>query len=692
MLKWSRLGAVVALSAGLLALGSPAAIAQDPVDLGGAYTLDTVGAISGDEQRVIDALDSLYERARIQLVVVYVDTFTNPSDPVNWADLTAERNGFGTDDVLLAVAVEDRQYALSIDPGFTLSDAQLDDVEGTIEDALRDDRWADAAIDGARAMEAAATGVVGPNVPDSTQDPATPATPDSSGGVPILPIVGGVAVVGVGIFIYSRLRRRKDESVAAAPEQMTQKQLDQRAGSLLVQLDDSLKTSEQELGFAVAQFGDAATADFTATLASAKAKVAEAFTLKQKLDDAQADSDADKRAWTSEIIRLTEAADAELDAQADAFDELRQLEKNAPQALTEVRAAASAAGELAASAAASLAALTGRYSAAALKPVAENVDQAAKLLSFAAAAADKAKAAIDAGNASEAAIAVRTAQASVGQAAQLFDAIETLSTNLGEASEKLDAAVEDTKQDIAAARALPQDAASASLAPAIAAAQQALEDSSATKGDPLASLALLEKANAALDDLFSDARDTQEKIARARAQLDPTMSAARAQITSAMEYITTRRGGIGSTARTRVSEADRHLAQATALAASDPVAALAQAQQAASLAAGALDYARQDVASFDAREGFSQQERSQYNGVDGADLGGILGDWLFGGGGSSSSSSGGWFSGGSGSSSRSSWSGGGSRRSGSSRSGSFGGSSRSSARSSGGGRSRGGRF
>jgi uncharacterized membrane protein YgcG len=689
MLKWSRAGAVVALSAALLALGSPAALAQDPVDLGGAYTLDTVGAISGQEQRVIDALDSLYERARIQLVVVYVDSFTNPSDPIEWGDLTAERNGFGTDDVLLAVAVDDRQYTLSIHPDFTLSDAQVDDVEGTIEDALRDDRWADAAIAGAQAMEAAATGVVGPNVPDSGDEPAAPG---ASGGIPILPIVGGVAVVGVGVFVYSRIRRRRGEAAPAAPDQMTQKQLDQRAGTLLVQLDDSLKTSEQELGFAVAQFGDAATADFSATLASAKAKVAEAFALKQKLDDAQTDSDADRRAWTSEIIRMTEAADAELDAQADAFDELRELEKNAPQELTEVRAAASAAGERASSAAASLAALTERYSASAVKPVADNVDQAAKLLSFAAAAADKAKTAIDAGNASEAAIAVRTAQASVGQAVQLFDAIETLSANLGAASDKLDAALEDTRQDIAAARALPRDDAGAPLAPAIAAAQQALDAASGTKGDPLASLAQVEKANAALDEVFSGVRDAQDKIARARAQLDPTLTAARAQITSAMEYITTRRGGVGSTARTRVSEADRHLAQATALAASDPVAALAEAQQAASLAAGALDYARQDVASFDARESFSQQERSQYNGVDGADLGGILGDWLFGGGGGGGSSSGGWFGVTGGSSRSSSWSGGGSRRSGSSRSGSFGGSSRSSARSSGGGRSRGGRF
>ena len=675
---WSRLGAVIALSAGMLVTTAAAAHAEDPIDLGGAYVLDTVGAIAGDEARVQAALDSLYERARIQLLVVYVDSFTNPSDPVDWATTVAIDNGLGQEDLLLAVAVDDRQYALSFDDRFSLSGSQLDDVEATIEDSLRDNRWADAAVNGALALEAAAAGVVG----------------DAAGGIPILPIVGGIAVVGVGVFIYSRIRKRNaGGSVSTVPDQLTQKQLDQRAGSLLVQLDDSLKTSEQELGFAVAQFGDATTADFTATLTSARAKVAQAFALRQKLDDAEADSPADQRAWTTQIIQLCEAADVELDAQADAFDELRQLEKNAPKELAEARAATLAANERVSTAAASLKALQDRYAPTAVKPVAENIDQATKLLAFAGAAADKATAAIDAGSASEAAIGVRSAQASVGQAIQLFDAIDSLSVNLADAAARLDVAVADTKQDIAAAKALPEDATSSSLDPAIAAAEQALNAASAANGDPLASLTLVEKANASLDELFSGVRDQQQKISHARAQLDPSISAARAQITSAMEYITTRRGGIGSTARTRVSEADRHLAQATALAASDPIAALDEAQQASSLAAGALDYARQDVAGYEARENISAQERSQYNGVDGADLGGILdgilGGWLTGGSGSGGSASGGLF-GGSGGSTRSSSSGGGGSRS--SRSGSFGGSSRSSSRSSGGRSGRGGRF
>ncbi|CAN5139801.1 hypothetical protein BH09ACT5_BH09ACT5_04450 [soil metagenome] len=682
----SRLGAVLVLAAGMLALSAPAAHADDPVDLDGAYVLDTVGALAGRETEVQAALDSAYERARMQLFVVFVDTFDNPSDAVDWADETAVGNNLGTNDLLLAVAIDDRQYALSLDSAFPLSDSQLDVVESAIEDRLRDSDWAGAAIAGAQALEAEATGVVGPG--PQTEDPATGQPVASGGGLPVvLPILGGAAVVGAGVLVVARIRRRRKEDAVVATEQMTQQELDRRAGSLLVQLDDSLKTSEQELGFAVAQFGDAATADFTATLASAKAKVAQAFTLKQQLDDAQPDADADRRSWTTQIIQLCEAADAELDAQADAFDELRQLEKNAPQELEEVRAATAAAGGRRDAAATALAALQSAYLPQAVAPVAENITQAAKLLSFAEAAGTDAQKAIEAGRASEAAIAVRTARASVAQATRLFDAIDARGKNLAEATAKLEAVVADTEQDLAAASALEQDAA---LTPAIAAASEALR--SAPKGDPVASLAQVEKANAALEQVFIGVRDRQEQVARARSQLDASLSGARAQVQSATEYIATRRGGIGEGARTRASEAERQLAEATGLAVSDPVAALREAQQATALAASALQLARTDVSGFGTS---SPGDDSAYPGSDGADLGGLLGDWLLGGssrssGGGGWSSGGGWFGGGS---SRSSYSSRSSSSRRSSRSGSFGGSSRSSGRrSSGGGRSRGGRF
>lgn len=673
----SRLATAVALAAGMLVLSAPAAHAEDPVRLGGAYVLDTVGAIAGDEPAVQSALDTLYDRAQIQLFVVYVSTFDNPSNANDWADETAIDNNLGVNDLLLAVAIDDRQYALSFDNAFSLSDAQLDVVDAAIEERLRADDWSGAAIAGAQAIQAEATGVVGPG-PSTTEQPVDGA---AGGGLPLaVPIVGGVAVVGVAALVVVGVRRRRTSaSSSAAPDQLTQKELDRRAGTLLVQLDDSLKTSEQELGFAVAQFGDAATADFTATLASAKAKVAQAFTLKQQLDDAQPDAPADQRAWTTQIIQLCEAADAELDAQADAFDRLRELEKNAPQELAAVRTAAATARTRADAATAALATLTSTYAAPAVATVTDNLAQAAKLLAYADSSAAAAQTAIDAAKPSAAAIAVRTAQASVAQATTLFDAIDALATNLADASAKLDAVVLDTEQDIAAAKALAPDT---GLTPAIAAATEAL---AAPRTDPVAALALLTQANSGLERVFTGVRDAQEQAARARTQLDAALSGARAQVQSANEYITTRRGGVGSTARTRVSEAERHLAEATGLATGDPVAALGEAKQAIALAESALEYARSDVAGYNAVP-------SDSYGSDGADLGGILGDWLLGGGsGSSGRSGGGWFSGGGGGSSRSSYS------SRSSRSGSFGGSSRSSGRSSsgrssGGRSSRGGRF
>ncbi len=673
---WSRLGAVTALTVGLMALSVPlAAHAQDPVDLDGAYVLDTVGAITGDESRVLAALDSSYESSGIQLFVVYVDAFTAATDPIQWADETADKNSLGVNDVLLAVALDDRLYGLSVDPNVALDESQITNVELAIEAELRDDRWADAAIAGAAALALEAAG--GEVVVDPPAE--QPSEPSSGGGIPILPIVGGAALVGAGVFIYSRIRRRgKDGTTTSVPGAMTLKQLDTRAGSLLVQLDDSLKTSEQELGFAVAQFGEAATADFTKVLVSAKAKVAAAFAIRQKLDDHNPETEADKRALTTEIIQLCEAADAELDSQADAFDDLRELEKNAPDALAKVTTQRAEILARAAAAKSTLSKLGGIYAASALASVSTNVEQAQKLLTFADTAISSATGFISASKNADAAIAVRTAQASVGQAAELFDAIDRLASSLDDAATKLKSAVTDTTADITAARALPADAA---LAPAIEAAAAALAVADRGADDPLASLTQVEQANAALEKVFVNVRDAQEKIAAARSQLDPSLAAARAQIASAKEFITTRRGGIGESARTRVAEADRLLAQAEAVASSDPIAALAQAQRASELAASAFELASRDVASFN-----SQQTTTRSSGgYDGADLGGLLGGLVGGllsGGSSSSGSSGGWSGGGS--SSR--------RPSSSSRSGSFGGSSRSASRSSGGRSSRGGRF
>jgi hypothetical protein len=70
---------------------------------------------------------------------------------------------------------------------------------------------------------------------------------------------------------------------------------------------------------------------------------------------------------------------------------------------------------------------------------------------------------------------------------------------------------------------------------------------------------------------------------------------ARSTIAAAGDFIATRRGAVGPEARTRLAEAQRHLDVAVDQGRDDPVAALREAHQAATLAQQALDRAQDDV-------------------------------------------------------------------------------------------------
>ena len=594
-----------------------AAEAQSPVDLGGAYVVDTVNAVGSRGAEITAATDALYASTKLQLFVVYVDRFTGVSDKTAWAESVAKKNGLGGNDILLAVATVDRNYSIFYgDSAPNAASTQTVETDDIIP-ALKKSDWVGAAV-------AAAKGYAGVS--------------NGGGGGPALPIVIvlmllALVVLGVIFFLRSRRKRTAGGGVSA-PAGPSQAQLGQRAGSLLVQLDDSLKTSEQELGFAVAQFGTEATTPFSASLAAAKSQVAEAFTLRQKLDDSVPESPEEKRAMTARIIALCEAADTELDAQADAFDDLRKLEQNAPQALLGVVTDAEIVTARLATARATLAKLQASFSPAALSSIADNPDQAAKLLEFVGTAGSTAKASIVSGDSGTAAINVRAAQASIGQATQLLDSIDTLAAGLADARSRLAAAVADTEQDLASARALPA-AASGPLGEPTAAAQAALTAATTGDGpaDPLARLASLSTANAALDRVLDSVRDAQQKLQSARAQLPTAISTASSQISAANDFITTRRGGVGSTSRTRVSEATRHLELAVGLAPSDPVTALAEATAAQSLAAQALALAQNDV-DYSGGMGLGGGQGGSFGGGLGAAiLGGLIGGMLSGGGG-----------------------------------------------------------
>lgn len=257
-----------------LALGAaPAARADDPVTLSrdGQIT-DKVGALGDRRGQVVAALDRLYADRRIQLFVVYVRDFSGRSAQ-NWADETADKNGLGLDDVLLAVATHDRQYAYTVDPGSRLTDAQLRDVANTaIEPALKQNDWAGAAIGAADGYAAVVAGkpVPTPAITPGIDDPGTGSSGGTSTGDLILPVVlvGGAGAVAA--YAYTRRRRRSTTRTTpgatgwgqgAAPPGGPPRpptplpDLDAHAKQALVETDDAVRTSEEELGFATAQFG-----------------------------------------------------------------------------------------------------------------------------------------------------------------------------------------------------------------------------------------------------------------------------------------------------------------------------------------------------------------------------------------------------------------------------------------------------
>lgn len=691
--------ALVAL-AGLTTAALPAAAwASDPPELAGRSIVDDVGALGSREPEVQSALDELASQHGIDLIVVYTDRFTGAADREAWADEVAVQNQLGVDDVVLAVATKDRLYQLSVDPDFELTDSQLEEVEtDAIEPFLRDDDWAGAAI-------GAATGL-GQVIAGGSVDPQPVQPTDSSRGtgfpawlawtIAIVVILAGIAVLV--IVLVARRRALDRRTAELAPQGPTLAELESAVGAALIDLDDAVTSSDEELGFAVAQFGEQAAAPFSAALVQVKEQLRQAFEIKQRLDDAIPDSDEERRAWSEQILAICREAAATLDAQEESFDALRDLENDPQPAIQAAEAQLTGLSAGAASIAASVAELGGRYDAAALTTVAGSVQQAQSLRDYAEKQLAEARASIASGAPGKA-LAIRSAQQAITQIGQLAQGVEGLRAELDRAGSELGGTIAEAEGDVREAERLAAAPTTTSpdqlrsLAAALGVEIQRARSLGAR--NPVAARQALDAATAALDAALSTARGAEEQVTRTLAQRDRAIAAARSDVSSAASYLQTRRGAVGTDARTRLSEAQRHLDQALALASADPGESLREATTASQLANMAISSVQQDLAA--AQQSYYQGTPASGGGDDfsGAFLGGLLGSLFGDGGGSpyrtgwssgrSRSGSGGGWGGFGGSSGRSSF--GGSRRGGG---GSFGG--RSGGGSRGGRRGGGGRF
>lgn len=588
--RWAM--ALTAVLALLLSGTTATAWAVPPQQLGDSYILDQAGVLTGDEEVAMSTrMTQLYKATGADLFVMFVDSFTDPTSPQQWANRVAQDNGLGVKQYLLAIAVDTRQYYLSADDSGPLTGAQVAQIEADIKPQLTQGDWIGAADTAAQSIQ-------------ELLAPAAPATAVAGPSAGSIVLIAVVLLAGVALSIWLIARRRRknhaDDPSVAAPPEPTLEQLAREASSALVATDDALKTSDQELGFARAQFGDEATTEFAAAIERANQSLTEAFSIKQRLDDEVPDTEAEVREGNARIIELCADANADLDAKAAAFDELRRIEQNAPDALARVRAAREEAAAGTDAASRRLAELSNAYAPEALATIDDNPAQARDRISFADAQLAEADADLAAGRSGEAAVGIRAAEAALAQARLLQHAVDRLGADLSAAEQAIARLLAELEADVASAQALPDP--DGRVASAVAAARAQVEAARATppgaRRHPLAALQALQAVNAEIDGVMQGARDAEAQAERVRQQVGQTILEAQAQVSAAEDYITARRGAVGAQARTRLAEAGASLVRAQALQATDSARALQDAQRAAQLAGEAIRSAQADVGAF----------------------------------------------------------------------------------------------
>lgn len=625
--------AVVALgAAAMLGLSAGALVTEDPVDMGGDAFVDTTGQFSGDVADVNAFLDDHNASASADLYAVVVSSFDG-MDRAEWAVQTAEASGLPQDALLVAIAWDDGERGRAVANSYPLSGAEVDQVaQQSLVPALNNGDVAGGVMAMATAIdEAVASG-------GSGSGGGTEVNVDGSAVWPVVALVGGAAVVGGGGYLIYRGRkasqRKKGIEAQHKQQQLSLEELKQRADIALVQLDDTVQQSEQELAFAGAQFGEDAVAPYRQALDKAKGGLTEAFGLQQQLDDAFPDSDQERHDWSSRILQIAEGAGRELAGHSKNFQQLRDLERNAPQVLESVAQSRTALDGRIANAKAILDRLDDAHSGASIDPVRENIAGAERQLPNIDQAIAAGRAAVQASNGSEAALAVHAAEAALAQASGLLAAVERAEGDLGNSTQQLAELVQDSIGDIAAAKTM-RATSTTDLAPLIRHVEEQVAQAQQRPTDTLTVLANLQRANQRLDEATGQAREQGAATQRAQSTLAHWISSARANIDRAEDYISTRRIGVGPRPRQLLATAQQELAQALRLQQSDANSATQYAESASQHAEQAIREAQGDVGGWGGNPRNPYYDRRGDRGQDmltGGLLGYILGDIMSGGG------------------------------------------------------------
>nr|MCH9736558.1 TPM domain-containing protein [Actinomycetes bacterium] len=577
-------------------LCTPVATAESPFRIPD-YVTDQSGALSPAQRAEVEnALLALYDKERIRLWVVYVDSFGQPAQA--WAKVTMGLSDFGDRDALLAVATNERAYAFQV-PRAIMSQTKARALQrDVIEPELRRGDLAGAAVATAEGIGAARVSASGAGFSWFT----------------FLKVMAILAfAVGV-LWLWTLRRRRKrrlaefeaaqrvDPSDPKALAAVSIDALDDLSRKIVVEVDNEVRTSESELALAVQEFGERDTAAFVRAVTNAKTTLAQALNVRHTLDDAVPETPQQRRDLLTRVIVAAAKADQELEAQREAFAKLRDLLINAPTRLDALTQQMVGSTARLAPAEQTLARLRSQFAEAALVSVSDNIDEARQRLAFAEQNIDTGRELVSRPARRQIGLvdAIHNAEAALGQARTLLDAVDSAATDINRAVAGLPAVIDDIQNGISQAGAQlarGNIATAAELSTARDAAVQAVSHAQSTgDSDPLGAFTQLNQADAELDRLLAEVAQERETTERLSRTYDQALFNAQSRVRSTSDYIDTRRGVVGPEARARLSEAERQLQAAQDKRSTNLTEATAHANSAAMLAAKAQSLANADVA------------------------------------------------------------------------------------------------
>ncbi|WP_315432526.1 TPM domain-containing protein [uncultured Rothia sp.] len=572
---------------------STSALAAEPMQITGTTVYDSTNSL-GDTATLKSKISNLSKKYNVDLHVVTIDKFENPSTSSSWTKELATKNNWGSADVVLVIATESRQaYFLAGSTKTLSSDQQTKVYQNYIKPKLQNSDYAGAALAAVEGIEAQKSG-------------------SSSGVVTGVLGVGAAAAVGAGG--YAMYRRRKKKNAQQQPQrsygaprnyspipEVPLEELRTRAGSALLQADTTMSHAKQELEFARAQYTDQQVAEFAQEIARAEDLMRKSFQRQQLLTDSIPDTEAEQRAWLTEIIDNSQEVTRIAQEQDAKLAQLRNLEQEAPQA---IEALAQRLPQLRASVeeiAAQYRALKERYLPSALEPISKTPALLESNMVLCAAELEKAQATVATAR-SEAVAHLRTAEEAASQIQALGAAVNTRSQELEQAQLGLSTDLLSIQRDVAEAKSLAASQRRDDLG-AVAAGMEAVlnqvnQSASARPNDPLTLANQLHQLSAELDKAMTNMRATRERSRAASQNLDRTMRSAYAAVNGARSYINNRRAAVGPMTLTAVSEAERHLGQAQRLASSDPLNAMKEANMAIQKATDAQNRAQSEVGNY----------------------------------------------------------------------------------------------